>query len=121
MSNNDVQVVNITLTIFKDVTFDELFVLKDDADVEIDLTGYSAKMQIKNCGGSDPVLFELSNVNGRIILNSSPGEIQLKINDTDTGAIAFDKGVYDLILTDPSGDTELVLRGDVIVKDSITK
>lgn len=104
------------------------------AGARVDLTGYSAKMQIRDSiGGS--LLIELSTANGRILLEEdtylnsltnlqdSTGVITLLIpSGVSTASIPtyLDAGVYDLELTDPLGEVTRVLQGSMVFSQNVT-
>ena len=49
------------------------------------------------------------------------GRITLSLNDTETGNLKAGKYFYDLLLNSPTGLTERVVEGTVLVKKSITR
>ncbi len=87
----------------------------------IDFTGYTWRMMIRNAIPSSTVLLELTSENGRIdISNQDNGEITLKITATDTAALSFSDGVYDLesVL---SATVDRKLYGDVTLSKEVTR
>lgn len=91
----------------------------------IDLSGYSARMQIRSEHSSSNVLIELTTANGRIALNTpTTGGIQLKITAADAEAISWSSGVYDLELIHTVGAEQVVdniLYGNVTVRKNVTR
>lgn len=90
----------------------------------IDLTGYTARMQIRPDYASTTVLVELTTENARITITPAAGTIALYISDTDTSALAFADApaVYDLELVPPApGDVIRLLRGTVTLSPEVTK
>jgi DUF4097 and DUF4098 domain-containing protein YvlB len=108
------------------VTFKLSFSLKD-ANGVMNLSGYSAKMQIRKTRTSESVLAELSTTNGKITLNApNTGDLELKLPEAETRNLdkklsPDGKALYDLKLTDASGDSFLLLQGDVIIRRAITQ
>lgn len=87
----------------------------------IDLTGWTARMQVRATVDSSTVLLDLSTANDRIRVGSG-GLIRLVLDDTDTAALDWQRGVYDLELTNPTGDTlPKLLRGYVLVRPEVTR
>lgn len=85
----------------------------------VDLTGYSARMSIKDkIGGTE--LFSLTSVDGRIALDSAKKTITLNVVATDTAAITWKKGVYDLELVSGGGVVSALLSGAVYVTKEVT-
>ena len=85
--------------------------------VATNLTGYTAKMQVRVAPDS-PVIVELSTENGRIILGGVNGTIDLKIEDS----VALEAGnfFYDLDLYS-ANETYTLLRGRFQIIAEITK
>ncbi len=100
----------------------------------VDLTGYTAKMQIRdNYGGS--LLIELSTTNGRILLEEDTVlNAETELQDA-TGVITLiipsaistagiptylQAGVYDLELIDAGGEVHRVLQGAMVFNQNVT-
>lgn len=89
-------------------TFTRTLTYKDNAGNPINLTGYSAKMQVRTATDATSVLLELSTANGRITLGGVLGTISL---NAPASAMNFAGGVYvyDLELTSGSTVTRVVM------------
>lgn len=87
----------------------------------IDLTGYTARMQVRSTIASTEVLVELTTENSGIELGTTNGQILLKMTDTQTAAFAWLTGVYDLELIAPSGDVTRLLKGTITVDPEVTR
>jgi len=93
----------------------------------IDLTGYTAKMQIrKDKEAADPAILELTDVAG-ITLGDALGTVQVKVTASQAStvftALGDSEGVYDLELL-PGGvadDTWRFIEGRVFVDGEVTK
>lgn len=85
----------------------------------VDMTGYSARMAIKDkIGGT--VLLSLTTVNNRIVLDNAAKTIRLLIAATDTAAITWTKGVYDLEMVSAAGEVASLMSGSVSVVKEVT-
>lgn len=100
---------------------------KDEDENPIDLTNYTARMQIRRKVQSQSSLIELTTSNGRITLGGTAGTILLAIEADDTAALPatpFDhRWYYDLELL-PAGDEDLVVRlmqGRIVVSPEVTR
>lgn len=111
----------LDLTIEQGATFDKTLTWQDADSTPIDITGYVARMQIREEKSADAVLLELTDVNGRIVLGDAAGTIQLLINAADTEAFAFTSGVYDLELESPGGVVTRLVEGKVKVSLEVTR
>lgn len=101
-------------------TFIRTMTLKDDADNARDLTGYSARMQVRRRLTDTTVVWEGTTGNGKIVLGASAGTVEITMTPTETGAFTRD-GVYDLEIEDGSGVVERVLEGAFYLNLEVTR
>ena len=86
------------IQILQGETFHKEIVWRDKSGNIVDLTGYSAKMQIRTAKTGGTVIVELSTVNGKIVIDSNH-LITLTIPSEDTAYMNFvGSAVYDLEL-----------------------
>lgn len=90
----------------------------------INMAGFTARMQIRSTAEATGVpLLELTTENGRIAIDNTARTITLTVSATDTAALTFSAGVYDLELV--SGDATPVvtklLSGNIAVADEVTR
>jgi hypothetical protein len=83
----------------------------------VDLTGYTAALQIKSFALSTTILYDASS---NIVLGTTNGTITLNIPASVTAGFTWWNGVYDLLLTDSSGVATRLLQGSVTVKPGVT-
>jgi hypothetical protein len=76
-------------------TFSLVLTYKDSGGNVIDLSGYTARMQMRR-NHQDDSLIDLTTENGRIALGGVAGTVTLTIAATDTAALPPVEGVYDL-------------------------
>ena len=81
-------------------TFKHTLTLKDSADALINLTGYSAEMDLRKNQDDSSEVATLTVANNRITMGGSAGTIVLEISATDTSALLVGDGVYDIDLTE---------------------
>lgn len=87
-----------------------------------DLTGCTARMQLRETYASPTPLLDLStDPGGGITIDGPAGTITITISATRTGALSVGSGVYDLELTSPDGTVERLLKGDVVVDAEVTR
>ncbi len=101
-------------------TFTRVLNATDDANDPIDLTGYTARMQVRRDLDATGILIELTTENGRITLGGATGDITLTIDADDTSAIPR-PGVYDLELESDSGIVIRLLKGAFTLDSEVTK
>lgn len=101
-------------------TFDTTLTWKDEAGTPVNLTGYTARMQIRPEVGSSTVTLDLTTANGRIALGGAAGTIRLTIDAATTAALLPSVQVHDLELVVGSTVTRL-LRGSVTIDPEVTR
>lgn len=91
--------------------------------VAVDLTGYTARMQVRGEIEDVTFLIELTTENNRITLGGAAGTIDLYISAADTEALTWETGVYDLELIAPglNGDVIRLVSGAVSVSPEVTR
>lgn len=65
-------------------------------------------------------LIFLSTTNGRIVLDTTRKTITLTVSATDTAAMTWKKGAYDLEMVSPTGIVTALLTGNVTVAKEVT-
>ena len=84
-----------------------------------DLAGHTARMTIRDkVGGAE--LFSLTTENARIVLDAGAKTIRLTVSATDTAALTWKKGVFDLEMVGPTGVVTELTSGTVTVTKEIT-
>ena len=98
---------------------------KDSLGNPIDLTGYTAKMQVRPVAGSSTVILDLTSLSvpgpATLILGGTAGTVSFAISPATTRAITAMTGVYDLELTPPSGLTFRLLQGAISFIPEVTQ
>lgn len=100
-------------------TFDVPMTWQDAEGDLIDLTGWTAKLQVRDYPGSGDVLLDMNTENGQIVLGGAEGTIRLLLSMAETAALTFDNGKYQLELYTPSSQTERLLKGRFIVDKEV--
>lgn len=96
-------------------------VWKDSTGSPVNLTGYTAKMQVRKSVSSQEVLLEMSTVNGKLQLTPSTGTITMVFSAATTAAIDWRSGKYDLELTSADGTVTRLIEGEITVSREITR
>ena len=95
------------------------FVWKDSEAVPVDLTGCTARMQLRRTVSSDTVVAELTTENGRIVLGGADGTVDVEFSAELTEQIAKNC-VYDIELVHGPVVTRLV-QGAISVSREVTR
>jgi len=107
------------ITVYNGTTFQLSPVWKVD-NLPVDITGYTASMQVRQFVDSTSVIVELSTSNGKIVINGPLGQINLTLTAAQTAALAAGSYLYDLNITSPGGYVYKILQGSFIVNASVT-
>lgn len=106
--------------VYRGASFSEQIEWKDESGTPVNLTGFTARMHMRETlEATDPFL-TLTTENGGITLGGVAGTIQLLANATQTTAITATSGVYDLELVSGANVTRL-LEGLVIISPEVTR
>lgn len=84
----------------------------------VDLTGATARMQIR-AGLGGAVLLELTTENGGLAI-TGPGTLTRTLSATETAALTWTDGVYDLEVEYADGTVQRYLQGAVTVSREVT-
>lgn len=79
-------------------TFYRKITYKDSNGALVNLTGYSARMQVRQSYSSTSTLASLTSSGGDIVLGGALGTIEITISATATAAMPATVAVYDLEL-----------------------
>ena len=85
----------------------------------IDLTGYTARMQVRPKFGSDNAVLTISSPSSGIVITPLTGTLNLTATTAQTGDIPGGFYVYDLEITSGGVVTRL-MQGSVTVRDQVT-
>lgn len=108
-------------TIYQGATFSRILTWKDGNEDPVDITGFTARMQIReSVDAADPFL-SLTTENGGIALGGAAGTITLTISSTGTAALSQSSGVYDLEMIDGDGIVSRLLEGSVLISREVTR
>ena len=102
--------------------FKPSIIWKDANGNPVDLTGYTAKMQVRKEPADTSYLIELSTANSRIsIPTPANGTIEFNISSADTLGLASGTYKYDLMMTDSGGVVTKLVYGAFTVDAGITR
>lgn len=127
----DTENLRYNITMWQGSTFDLSVNVKSANNANIDLTGYSASMQIREAYDSANATASLTSSNNEISFDSANGIVTLELAASRTANITVDLSgssrppkniyVYDLELTDANNKTTKLLYGDVVVYGEVTR
>ena len=107
-------------------TFSRTFELQypDNVDTSIyypyDLSGYTARMQVRRTIDSPNVLIELTTENDGIEIDTANGKITVFMSAEQTAGLTS-SGVYDLEMVDNGGGVSRVVQGSFTLSFEVTR
>lgn len=112
----------LSLKIDQGSTFNQLVTWKTGTPaVAVDLTGCTARMQVRSKLESPVVLLSLTTENGGIALGGIAGTVTLNISAVATAAITWSSAVYDLEIVFANATVRRLLAGGVTVSPEVTR
>lgn len=111
--------VNHDLTIEQGATFCQKFVWKDSEGVAVDLSTYTARMQIRTGCQTDALVVSLTSASG--ITLGADGSILIEIDAVTTAGFDIVKGHYDLELVSSDDTVTRLVQGGVVISGEVTR
>lgn len=103
-------------------TFKRDIFVKDSAGNPWDLTGYSARMQIRQTVDDPSTLLDISTATGEITITAASGLVTIEVPATTTETLSWTgDAVYDLELEDGSGFVTRLIQGKVTLSLEVTR
>ena len=101
-------------------TFDQVLTYSVD-DEPVNLTGYSARMKVKEKYTSATAELDLTTVNGAIVLGGASGTITINVDAATTANLVAKEYIYDLELVSSSNIVTRLIEGKFIVTPEVTR
>ena len=107
-------ITNLVINAYAD--FSAVFNLEDNNSGDpLNLTDYQVASQMRKHAGSSSAVSL-----GATVYNSLLGQVKVSLGKTETGQLKPGRYVYDVLIINPSGKTERVVEGMVLVKEGAT-
>ena len=101
----------------QDADFTTTVTINDSAGTALDLTGYTALAMIrKTYQSTTATTFTSTFVSPR-----TSGQITISLTDTQTATLEAGRYVYDMVITDSSGNKTRVVEGIATVNPSVSR
>ena len=104
----------------QNATFSFVVEYKDDNGNAIDLTGASAKMQVRDVKGGTKLAVTLTSPSGGIVINGTLGKVTVTLTPTQTNKLFYPKSVYDIMVVDSNANKIKLLEGFITLNRSVT-
>lgn len=112
---------NYDILIEKGATFRLGLTWRDANGTPVDLTNWSARMQIRESINDAQAAVDLSSPSAGIVLGGTAGTIAVTLTAAQTAALTIRRGVYDLEVQDSVGNVTRLLQGAVEVSPEVTR
>jgi hypothetical protein len=104
----------------QNATFSFIVEYKDNNGLPINLTGATAKMQVRDTKGGSKLAFSLTSPSGGIVIDPTNGKLTIKITPTQTNKLFYPKSSYDIMITDSNANKIKLLEGFMTLSRSVT-
>jgi len=104
----------------QNATFSFIVEYKDNNGLPIDLTGASAKLQVRDTKGGSKLAFTLTSPAGGITITPLLGKLNIKMTPTQTSKLFYPKSSYDIMVTDSNSNKIKLLEGFITLSRSVT-
>ena len=104
----------------QNTTFTFIVEYKDNNDTPIDLTGATAKLQVRDTKGGTKLAFTLTSPSGGITVDGPNGKLTCKMTPTQTNKLFYPKSSYDLMVTDTNLNKIKLVEGFLTLSRSVT-
>jgi len=104
----------------QNTTFTFIVEYKDNNDLPIDITGSTAKLQVRDTKGGTKLAFTLTSPSGGITIDGPNGKVTCKMTPTQTNKLFYPKSSYDLMITDTNLNKTKLLEGFLTLSRSVT-
>jgi hypothetical protein len=110
---------SLTITCQQGSTFTRRLIYKINDEV-VNLTGYTARMQIRENHSSSAYILELT-VGSGITITGATGQVSITITAGATATIPSGTYVYDIELVAPNTTVQRLLEGKFVVTPEVTR
>lgn len=92
----------------------------DDSNLPINLTGATAKMQVRDTKGGSKLSFTISSPSEGIVIEGPQGRVTCTMTPAQTSKLFHPKSSYDLMITDTNNTKTKLLEGFLTLSRSVT-
>lgn len=108
------------ISIDQGATYTLVATWKDSAGSPVDLTGYTARMQMREAHNADSALLSLTDGDG-ITITAAEGKLEISIAAADTAGLPPGRHVYDLEVESAGGEVTRLVEGAAVVRPEVTR
>jgi len=116
----DSKVPTFDIEVYQGETWTMTMNLTDDNNAAKDLTGYTAKLDVRPNPGGDLLLHMETGGQG-ITITGATGQIDFALTAAQTSVLAFETGRYYLFIVSGAGSETPLIRGQFTVTQKVTQ
>jgi len=109
------------LNIEQGIPFWAGFRAKNSDDSNKNITGYTARMQLRVSIRSPDIALEATTENAKLVLDPTESTVVIQLTEEDTKSLVYKRYVYDLELVDTFGVPLRFIQGEVTVSPEVTR
>lgn len=109
------------LVIDQGATLRESFTYRDSNNAVVDLTGYTARSQVRTSYSATGTVLSATSAAGTLAITAATGLIAFNVPATTTAALTPGNYVWDLEIVDPSGIVTRLVGGTCTVTPEVTR
>lgn len=112
--NSDAMPINVDLELYKGDYVELFVVVKDDDNVAINLTGYTARASLKsNYADITPIDFDCD-------VTGVTGQVRIYMSSAVSSTLVAGDYIWDFEIINDDDDSRTYLAGDVVVNNEVT-
>ena len=104
----------------QNTTFTFIVDYKDSDGNPINLTGATAKLQVRDTKGGTKLAFTLTSPSSGITIDAANGKLTIRMTPTQTSKLFYPKSSYDLMITDSNSIKTKIIEGFLTLSRSVT-
>lgn len=112
--------VNFDFEVEQGTDYNQLYIKKDGNGDPVNLTGYTAHMQVRARPGA-PVLLDMSTENDRIVIDGPTGSVYLVFTEALLANAPWKRGKYQIELRSPAGKKSRLAYGVLSINPELVK
>lgn len=97
------------------------FIWKDSTGAPVNLTGFTARMQVRATIGAVEPLVSATTENSKLQIIPEEGKVILVLSAEETAAFQWKRGRYDLELVQDNGTVFRLLKGVISISLEVTR
>jgi hypothetical protein len=121
IAGDNMTATKLNISIEQGAKFERNILVRNNNGTSKDLTGYSARMQVRPTFASSTILLEATTANGLISINGPGGIVTISISADITTPLDWSVAVYDLEIYINATEIIRILEGSASLSLEVTR